>query len=623
MAFFFFSTWTTWPALATAQPPKSPATAPASEDAWLSRIIIDELSRCQTAQEYANLRKTASDAAVERLACGIPANMDVFIDLVYAIRACRLLSAADASANGELNKWLISNRQVFRLFLRAIEECDSPAQAWKNLGELVKSAEKDVLEYPALAVAFATSVPLENYRPQPNPAGLLESFQYYTDPKNRFVYDLHKLPYEVLRYLADTRLSIDERKWALANFAGNKNPPLLYFAVPYDLEHYEKSKPRKNASQDYTLQNLLQLGGVCADQAYFASQVCKSLGIPGTMVKGAGSGGVGHVWLACLRTAANGTGLEWDSQTGRYKVYNFYTGIVRNPSDGKEIADSQLLLTGTASLMALQKLETADAEVFLARLADQRRDDNSVAALKTIKALAGTHNDRFKDLPQVTDKTLKYLVPKRKIDLAMLEELVDMSIRQNTSQVPVWEFIIELRKTDRLPVEHLDRFFNVLVANTSKQFPEFCCTKVLQIIPTIRDDATRDKVCQKTIGMFGWRPDLQARILLDWGDSLRDRGKTDDALKAYQQAASQASNSVGVGIEAADRAEKIYRQANKLPQAIVMYQGLFAQTNKMDIVMEFRQQTAYYQLGKRLAGLLMEFGNVVEARKILSLIGEE
>ena len=591
----------------------------AGDEGWLSKVMLAELERFSATGEYRALGSRTCEAILARLTCGETQKLGSLNDLVYVLRACRYLPLAEKTAGGKkFARWLVSQRAVARRMFRALAEVPSPQKAMERLQELHAANEKAVLAYPDLAVAFATSQPMRLPRKLVSPASTLEAFSWYTRLKLPFRYDLRKMPYEISRYVANSRLSLKERQWAMAAYARHKNPARSYFDLRYDYEHFRRGRPKKIANLPYTLPNLRQAGGVCLDQAYYAAEVCKSIGIPSAIVTGAGSSGLGHAWVACLKVARGGRSAVWDVHTGRYRVHRYYSGNVVSPVTGKEMHDSEFILVGAAAQLPLIRREEADSAVLLARLVDLADRESVEAKLAALKKLAATYNQhRAKGAPEAATDWIK---PQRKLGLKLVEDLIGQAIQRNLAHRPAWELIIELRKNDRLPVDHLGRFFDVLVTRTAKQYPEYSCLMAMRILPTIPTPSRRENVYRRALKLYGWRPDLQGRLLIALGDDYRQQDKKDQALAAYGQAATKSLKVPEVVLKATGRAEEMLVAANRRDVAIQMYRRLFAETRPRKVATAFREQTSYYRLGKRLADLLEDAGRADEAKRIRAKI---
>ncbi len=588
------------------------------DEAWVSRAVLAELDRVARGGDMNAMGKRVEAVALARLRCGRLERTDALIDLIYAARACAALPAVRRRDGGAaLTDWLLAHRDVTRRLLRALGDVDDPAAALGRFARLVEADAAGVIAHPGLAAAFATARPLSHYRRQPDPASLTESFAYYTDPNRRFHFDPAELPFELARYLADTRLSLAEREWAWKTY-GRRHPGRAYFHVAYDEGHFRDGRARRIASLPYSLPNLLREGGVCLDRAYYAAEVCKAVGIPAAIVHGRGGAGVRHAWFAhCRASSVNGRPI-WTSATGRYAGRKYFVGTVRNPADGERILDAELVLSGAAGQLPLRRREEADAAVALACLADGYRDGEGPGGVGALDELAGLYRRRHADKPGAPPLETSWIEPVRRIDLALVEDLILAAIARNPAQGGAWRLVLELRRADRLPVGHLNRFFTVLIGRTAENYPEYSCAMVLGIVPTLPDAAHRRAVLQRAMTVYHARPDLTGRLRIALGDEWHDAGEADKALVAYREAAVESLGVAEVVVRAASRAEKLLTAAGGRDRAVALYRALFERTRRQDVAAEFRAETAHYQLGRRLAELLEQAGRAGDARRVRS-----
>ena len=627
-----------WALLAGSLPPTGGApkpaatTAPADDDDegllttrwdgpkdeyWLACMVQEELRRAVGPDRREELAKRLEAVALARLSCGrvdAPAGPT---EIVHALRACKYLAPLEAepdSGDAKLARWLLEHADIRRRLFHALDDMPSPKEALARFRELQVAQAEKLLEYPNLAVAFATANTLRYYKPQPEPATLVQSFLYYADAKKKFRYNLKKMPYELSRYLADTRAGIAEREWAYKRYLRVRDPGAAYFDVKYDYDYFLKKVPKKISKLPYTLPNLRKVGGVCIEQAYYAGEVCKALGIPATIVSGRGESGIGHAWLACLKISRDGREAYWDSRTGRYEEQQYLTGELREPAAREMILDSELMLLGAAAQLPLSRREDAYTAVILASLADRARDERPEADLSVLVKLAELYDQRIGSKAGKTPARVDWIKAYRKIDLALVEELLSTAIARNLAYKPAWEFIVDLRKADRMPVADLDRFFDVLVTRTAKTYPDYSCVLVMRIVPTLADADQRETVYKRATGVYGDRPDLYSRILIALGDDYADQGKKELALRAYEQAALRCVDFAPVVLAASERAEQLLLDAKRRDLAIQMYKKLFSRAKKSRTA--FQTQTAHYQLGKRLAGLLREAGQDRAAERV-------
>jgi tetratricopeptide (TPR) repeat protein len=528
-------------------------------------------------------------------------------------------AAGPTEPGRKFTAWLLEHREIARPFFRSLGDVKDRPAAMAKLHELFLAEESLVLGFPDLAIAFATAVPAKHLRDQPNAATLVESFKWYAAPSFKPRYDMKKMPYELLRYIADTRVSLAERKWAVARYARSPTPQMAYFDIQYDTEHLFRGTPKKNDAKDYSLPNLAGLGGVCFDQAYYASEVCKALGIPAVVVFGRGGSGVPHSWFAHF--SYNQGKPQWDARCGRYQGHLFLSGLVRDPALEDKIPDSVLSLLGVSMYVPLAARENADAAVALARLVEQ-----SVKEKRTVDpaAVLKPWVDDYVARSSPDEKTLKtntgWIQPRRAIEPVLMEDLIGGAIGYNLAHAPAWDYIVELRTADALPIPRTGRFLDLLISKTAKAYPDYSFTQLMRIIPTLAEFSVREGVYAKMMDIYSARADLQGRTLLALGDDLRDQKADDRALKVYEQAAQKCAALAEIVTKAAAKVEEIHMENNQRDAAINYYRRLFNNAKKDKDAGIFRNQTVHYQLGSRLAALLTAAGRASEAKTILRQI---
>jgi tetratricopeptide (TPR) repeat protein len=203
-----------------------------------------------------------------------------------------------------------------------------------------------------------------------------------------------------------------------------------------------------------------------------------------------------------------------------------------------------------------------------------------------------------------------------------VEDLIALAIQRNLAHAPAWDLIVELRKKDRLHVDRLDRFFDVLLSKTASKYPDFMYLTVMRTVPTIADADRRERIYKRVMEVYlpaaggqdgGKRPDLYGRVLIAVGDDYRGQGRKDAALQAYRQAATKCAQVAEIVVQAAQRAEDVYNEAKRPDLAIELYRQLFNSVKKDDGAGIFRNQTSHYQLGQRLAALLKAAGQADSA----------
>ena len=145
-----------------------------------------------------------------------------------------------------------------------------------------------------------------------------------------------KLDAAELRFAVDMALPAEEREWALAK----RREPLAKLADMYSVVKYRTDRIEDGVyvwpGTGYRLEDILREGGICVDQAYFATQAGKARGVPTIFFCGSGRDGR-HAWFGHL-----GQGRKWFMDGGRHESQNYVTGVALDPQTWTEVSDHEL-----------------------------------------------------------------------------------------------------------------------------------------------------------------------------------------------------------------------------------------------------------------------------------------
>ncbi len=589
------------------------AVAESVRDAWLGQICLDELGKGSSAATYERAAGIAHMAILARLQCGRIDQLDGLAELVFVLRASKYLPLIEqVTEDKKLGTWLTANPSVARPFFRALAGMVTPQNAFTRLGELVEAEEQGVLAYPELAVAFATTQPLPFAQGQPSPASTAESFHWFAanESKVKFRHDLKKLPFEVLGYLANTRLSIAERRWAASRYQATRDPRQLHGLIRIDKNPY-KGRAKAITNRPYSLMNILKFGGDAGERGYFASQICKTLGMPAATVFGRASGGYGRLWMTYLKPAPPGGRMVWDNQIGRDA--NVLTGEVYAPLTTRPVPESDLQLAGLAAQLPLADRRASDAAVAMARIVNAAQKQTDAVKLDILRNLAKAYDQRLADTDSDKSDTT-WIRQSRKLNGALAAELLGVAIARNPGNRSAWNVIAELAGGNRLPTESVREFLTILIEKIATPFPDCSCELLLGIVPALPTPAERAKIYQKAGPRYRTRPDLRGRLVIAVGDDYRTQNKPDLALRMYEQAANSNIGTVDVLVLATSKAEALLVGANRADVAIRMYHKLFTRTKRVRPAAP--KGSSRYELGIRLMSLLVNAGQGAAAEKI-------
>ncbi len=289
----------------------------------------------------------------------------------------------------ELQLAVLNNAAFSEEFFLTLSPLDNLREVLATLQTIYAKEPALFAEYGNLAVAIAVvyDVPPPpqwphgqvNARVLPRKLPAPEvAFSYWAklDRANFTAQRLRRLPASELKFVVDNVAPFGELDWARKNVG----PGLADFGKAYDLIKYRKDRLAQNqymwGGSDYRLETILAQGGICVDQAYFASTAGKAKGIPTLMFRGAGLDGR-HAWFGYLNNTQS-----WQLDCGRYAEQKFIVGLAYDPQTWGNLNDHELLFI-TERFRALPTYKISVMHALFAK--EYLRDNQSAAALKTAR----------------------------------------------------------------------------------------------------------------------------------------------------------------------------------------------------------------------------------------------
>jgi hypothetical protein len=250
----------------------------------------------------------------------------------------------------ETKEWLLSNEAFSQEFFSLITQVDHLPRVFAILDGLRRRGAEKFDRYQSLALALAVVYDVDPpaYWPHaqvteaslsrklPNPAQTYE-WLIHEESLGRNYHRLSSLRADELKFVVDISAQLPELEWSLRNV----RYPLDSFDKVYDMIAYRTDR-FLNESQmtwpggPYTLPAILKQGGICVDQAYFATQAGKARCVPTLLFAGEGLDGR-HAWFGFL-DAEN----HWRLDAGRYAEQRFTTGTAYDPQTWAPISDHEL-----------------------------------------------------------------------------------------------------------------------------------------------------------------------------------------------------------------------------------------------------------------------------------------
>jgi len=254
-----------------------------------------------------------------------------------------------ANLSPALQQWLLTTPAFSEAFFSTLAPVDYLPRVFQILDVLYAENPARFQRYAnlALAIAVVYDVPPPPFWPhgqvtvQALPRKLpapTTAFDWWTkrDQQGLTYHALARLPADELKFMVDAAAPFSELEWAQQMV----DLPLRELSRAYSMVHYRMDRVKNNqpiwTGPTYRLTDILTNGGICADQAYFATEVGKALGVPTLLFVGAGNDGR-HAWFGYLDPAG-----QWRLDAGRYAEQRYVTGIARDPQTWRELSDHEL-----------------------------------------------------------------------------------------------------------------------------------------------------------------------------------------------------------------------------------------------------------------------------------------
>jgi len=298
------------------------------------------------------------------------------------------------SLTPDLQRWLISNASFSAEFFSLLAPVDYLPRVFEILAELHQRDPVRFKSHASLALALAlvydvpppplwphgqvTATALPRHLPKP-----AEAFAWWIKQEQlgRTYHSLSRLGAGELKFVVDAAAPWAELEWSLQ---ACQQHSLGSLAKVYSMVKYRHDRIAADAhvwpGRSYTLPEILSTGGICSDQAYFATQVGKARGVPTLLIFGAGNDGR-HAWFGFL----DGN-KQWQLDAGRYAEQRLVTGFAFDPQTWRPFTDHDLrfLSERFRELPSYRqsRIHSAFAEQFLA---EDRAPAAAQAARRAVK----------------------------------------------------------------------------------------------------------------------------------------------------------------------------------------------------------------------------------------------
>lgn len=511
-----------------------------------------------------------------------------------------------------------------------IPEADADAGVYRVLTELHEARSEDLGEFAelvaALAVVFDAGNP-ENPVEQEieNPAGALDVFTHYADHAKALQMDPRRMPGPLLVHAVDAAVSAKDLEWALLRASGNAQVGALFHEIAYDSNALRRGNDalRLNEGGGFGLPVILERGGVCRHQAFFASSVGKSIGVPTVYMRASGIE-IGHAWVGYLRKSSRRA--TWDMSEGRYDDYQKLRGEIVCPQTRAQVSDQEVAMTGELLGVPLSdRLASAALATAASRFANWEKRAMGYPPVLPEGVGAQTEDagdgDRNTRRPR---RSVRRDTPVRAEPRPATTEMRFDMLRQSAEKVP-WDrhsWSLLLSWADDLSTADRQAWLDAVHTLVGRKYPDVLVSLVSPLIAAIDDPAARDAAWAWLADRVRRTPQLSLEVAVRRADGMVDMGQSDEALAAYSDAARRFAREGPFVMRALEGAQRLLNQAPDKTAAMNYQLDLYGDVFRMVpkpvsvVAPEYLRGSTYVQVGSEYASLLRRVGRDQEARQI-------
>jgi hypothetical protein len=586
---------------------KSPAAKPVprlSLTQWAEKQIKQDLNELAATGHF-SVAKRKLGQLEDQVIAWMPRNG--LVALRHADFARRLVSQVSSISNHQhrmkMLKFLLANHELAAtmVFLNTPGQ-QNVAQVYHRLAAMRRALGPMVVAYPNLTAAICAVLykPLimhinENTVQSPDPVAL---FKYYVRYQRAMYFGIHNVPARLLIYVVDSCSSIPQMTWALNQFHGDSMVGELFFRVPYDYSTYLHGAQKKVDTAGYTLPNILKYGGVCADQAFFASEVGKAIGVPTAYDVGR-SGVVGHAWVGFLQQVGNQAG--WNFSIGRYSEYRGVVGVVENPVTRQREPDSFMSLSGqfigTTQHQRWNAVVLTDAGLRLLALSTAGLSFSAPRPPANVYACAAK--------PVVNS-------------VAAQLELLQRAVHQCDGYAGSWMIVRYMASKGQLTFAEKTLWAGALMRLCGQRYPYFAMTVVQPMIMSVKNPTRQNKFWNRAYAMFATSHfDLAAHVRMMQARLWRQHGHYNRAGIYLMDVINQYANAGPFILEALDQAARILRMQKHNDRITKLYEITWSRIKAPPRMADpFMHESNWYQVGKLLETRLRQHGHTLLADKV-------
>jgi hypothetical protein len=424
-----------------------------------------------------------------------------------------------------------------------------------------------------------------------------EVFEYFTGP-GAFAWGVKQTPPEMLVHVVDVIAPIEELRWAQSKYARDAMVGNRYGEINYDINHFVMGTPKRVTTEGVTLPNIRKYGGVCVDQAYFASEVGKAIGVPSVYVT-AESTDVGHAWVGFVRNTAGKP--QWDFSSGRHDEYKRIRGEIVDPQYGGLISDGELAVLTEAVTT------------------DRQTQHQAIVLAEAAATLGAARRGHVQWPPLVEGLVAPRGRTARELKVSSELELLEASLKLFPTCRRAWEVFSDLARAGEFGDAERERWGARITALCGTRYPDFAFTRLAELVRGVKDAEQQHRAWEQLAKNYQPRPDLVAAARMGQAGLWEKQKNPDRALAAYRIIIEQLINEGAFAFNAVERCEDLYRKFKAREQILPLYKDAFRRVQRPgQMNRESVMGSSWYRIGTRYAELLDEAGQENEARNVRS-----
>ena len=517
----------------------------------------------------------------------------ILVQSAATVQLVRIINSAAQSEQVSVAQEFLAHPKFAHALALVIEpEAEDLGKILRVARLLIAERGQIVERFPQLAAAIVVvddaPVVMQINENIAQGCGPLPIFDHFVANEKKMLFGLKNIAPELLIYMVDIAAPEDEIDWALRTYSGNRAVGELYDKIEYDFDHLEKGRPKKVSVAGWNLQNILRYGGVCADQAHFATTVGKSIGVPCVFTT-ATDGVLSHAWIGFV--ANSGNRPIW-IEVGRYGGYQSVEGFIRDPQTGNLISNTQMPMLLTYGMEPVSdRLSSAGLRIAAGRL------------------LRGSVDSKAD--PKADPKAA---TPPSAETISQVLALIHVAVEACVTDARSWEVVALAARSGAMTTEQKQQWSADILTLCGDSYPEFAWRTISPMINSIADVEKRQQALDGSLAIFNSRGDLAGQILLQQATLYKSQGDPLAAGRCYETILNRYANDGPFAIVALQEASKLLAEKNDAIGNVTLHERAFGIMEvPIEISPRFARQSNWYRSGVMLAQALRIVGRSNDA----------